>query len=176
MIRARIIGMTTKREPMPPGPAPKATGVKLTREQMNTRNEKIMRLFIAGHSPTEITRVMGGVTRQRVDTIIRREIQRGEAHRQLLADEARVVYTSRMETLIRCVWPAALQGDLKAVETARKLVEQQARGLGVVAGAAAAPSAAADLSEFDMDDPGDVDELALYRRRHRRREEFDKGL
>jgi hypothetical protein len=172
-----MFGMTTKREPMPPGPAPKATGVKLTREQVNTRNEKIMRLFIAGHSATEISRVMGGVTRQRVDQIIRGEIQRGSRHRQLLADEARTIYTARLETMIRCVWGAAVNGDLRAVDVARKLIEQQARGLGVLHGAGVSQASPADL-EFDPDDAGDMDELAAYRRRSRRRceDDIDKGL
>jgi DNA-binding CsgD family transcriptional regulator len=158
---------------MPPGPAPKGQP-KPDRAQMNLRDEKILRMMIAGASEREIARTVG-LTRARVNQILKREIQRGDKHRQLLADEALTVHVARLETLIKAAWGKAINGDLKAIEVVRKAAESEARVLGVMPGAAV-PSVAEDLSEFDMDDPGDRDELALYRRRHRRRSELDGGL
>ena len=37
------------------------------------------------------------------------------------------LYAERLETLLKSVWPTALKGDLKAIEEARKLMEQQER-------------------------------------------------
>jgi hypothetical protein len=162
--------MAVKREPMPPGPAPKG-GVKLTREEMTIRDTAILTAFIGGASEYAIARQVG-LTRARVNAILKREIGRGTQHRELLRDEARAVQIGRLETLIRAVWPAAIRGDLRAIETARKVCEAEARVCGVGAGAAGAPRVPADDDidiEFDGDDPLDQDELARYRRARRRR-------
>jgi hypothetical protein len=164
----------TTRELMPPGPAPKA-GPKLTRAEMVERDTKILQLMIGGASEYAIARQVG-LTRARVNAILKREIARGETHRELLRDEARAIQVGRLETLIRAVWPAAVGGDLRAIETARKVAEQEARLLGVMPGAAAAPPVSDEELEFDLSNPDDVDELAAYRRRIRRRRDEDKGL
>jgi hypothetical protein len=160
---------------MPPGPAAKGQP-KLTRAEMADRDTKILKLMISGCSEREIARAVG-LTRARVNAILKREISRGEKHRQMLRDEALTIQVGRLETLIRALWPAAMSGDLRAIETARKVCEQEARVLGVSVGAGATPRpGAANLDEFDLSDPADVDELELYRRRNRRRREDDRGL
>jgi hypothetical protein len=111
---------------MPPGPPPKKTGVKLTREQMDARDEKILRLFISGCSEGEISRWVD-LTAQRVHQIIRAGLKRSARHHRLLDDEALAVYIARLETLVRAVWPKVMAGDLRAVEVARRVLAQQAR-------------------------------------------------
>ena len=158
--------VTAQRDGMPPGPAPKG-GAKLTRPEMNARNAQIMKLFIGGHMPADIQRVVGGVSRQRIDQIIRAEIARGARHRQLLADEALTVQSARLDVMLRACWSKALGGDLKAVEAARRVIEAQSR---LVMGPRSLPDAMPATEEFDPDDPDDMDELAKYRRSlHRRR-------
>jgi hypothetical protein len=161
--------MTTEQKT--PGVAPKATGTKLSREEMARRDERCLKLFIAGHSEREIGRLIG-LTGQRVHQILRREIARGARHRELLRDEAVTTYISRCDVLLRAVWPKAMAGDLKAVETARHVIEQQAK---VVMGPAALPTIPAtnELDEFDPNDEDDVNELERYRRqRSRRRSDY----
>ena len=149
----------TERKGMPPGPAAKGQP-KLTREQMRERDEKILRLFIGGASEREISR-SSGTSPSRVHQILRREITRGNKHRELLRDQALDVYISRLDVLLRSCWTKAMAGDLKAIETARHVVEQQAK---VVMGAPDIPAI-----EFDPDFDGDADELARYRRSLARR-------
>lgn len=41
------------------------------------------------------------------------------------------VYAERLEVLVKASWPKAVKGDIRAVETARRLLEQQARLYGI---------------------------------------------
>lgn len=151
---------------MPPGPAPKGQS-KLTRDEMRVRDEKILRMFIAGASEYEISRSVG-VTRARVNQILKREIARGSRHRELLRDEALATYISRSDVLLRSCWSAAMAGDLRAIETARHVIEAQAKA---VMGSATVPPPIPETedAQFDPDDPDDVNELERYRRQRSRR-------
>ncbi len=156
------MGMAIK-QGMPPGPAPKASGVKLTRAEMDRRDARVLSMAIAGCSQREIARAVG-LTQVRVEQILNRELGRAAARHEWLADHALSIHIARLESLLKACWVKALAGDLKAVDTARKVLESMARVYGIGQGAAVPP---ADL-EFDMDDPHDVDELSRYRRQHHR--------
>jgi hypothetical protein len=138
----------------------------LSREEILRRDEQIMAMFIAGRSEREIGRAVH-LTGPRVHQIIHRELDNSAQHRQLLSDEALTIYICRLETLIKAVWPAVLRGDLKAVDTARRVLAAEARLFGLEVLGAAVPSPA-EL-EFDPGFEQDVDELARFRRAHRRR-------
>jgi hypothetical protein len=163
---------TEQRDGKTPGVAPKATGLKLSKSAMARRDETCLRLFLAGHSEREIGRHPSvGLTGQRVHQILKREIARGNKHRELLRDESRSVYLARLDVLLRSCWPKALSGDLKAIEVARHVIEQQARVSGALNRAPAVPTiSAGDLDEFDLSDPYDRDELSRYRASHRHRQ------
>jgi hypothetical protein len=154
----------TSAQKMPPGPAPKAIGRKLTYAELADRDDKILRLFIGGCSEREISRSVG-LTHVRVNQILRRELDATARHRALLRNEALSIHIARLETLIRAVWPAALWGDLKAIDTARKVLESMARVCGIGSAGAVAPAE----QDFVDDEVADADELAAYRRQHRRR-------
>lgn len=53
------------------------------------------------------------------------------------ADELRMLESMRLERLLLAVWHEAMAGDLKAVDTARRIVMDRARLLGLVAQPAA---------------------------------------
>lgn len=164
------VDMTTAQR-MPPGPAPKSTGVKLTRAEMTARDDKIMRLFISGCSEYEISRAVG-VTRQRCHQIIRAGIERSARHHRLLDDQALTVYVSRLEVLLKAVWPKAIAGDLRAIEQARRVLAAQARLFRLEERI----DAVRPMVELvDEDDVVVGDELSVFRRRHPPRESLLDG-
>lgn len=152
----------------PSGEAPK-NRPKLTREEMDQRNFKIMALFMAGNSEREIGRTVG-VTGQRVNQIIKAEMKNAARHHRLLTDEALGVYVTRLETLLKATWVKAMKQDLKAIDTARRLMEQQARLYDLEGDRLPGLPALSDQMLGD-DSPVQVDELTKYRMRHRRRPE-----
>lgn len=147
--------------------APRSPKPRLSREEIDTRNFRIFTLFVAGNSEREIGRAVG-LSGGRVNTIIREELKKAGRHRRLLTDEALAVYQSRLETLIRMVWPKVAAQDLKAIEVARRVLEQQARlyDLEEERIGAIAPLAEQELADDDRANPVETDELARYRARH----------
>ena len=134
---------------------------------MEKRDYRILTLFLAGNSEAEIARAMG-LTGARINQIVKKELKNAGRHRRLLTDEALAVYQSRLETLIKVVWPKVAQQDLKAVEIARRLLEQQSRlynfeeeRIGAIP-----PMGEQELAEDDAN-PAEVDDLSRYRNRHR---------
>jgi hypothetical protein len=126
------------------------------------------RLFIGGHTERDIARVIGDVTRQRIGQTIRHELRNGARHRELLAEEAFAVHVTRLEMLLRACWVKAVAGDLRAIETARRLLESEARlyrldetPIGVI-------SPPAEQLMVEVEDVAESDELSTYRSRHRR--------
>jgi hypothetical protein len=126
-----------------------------------------MALFVAGNSDNEIGRLVN-LTGMRVNQIIKQELKNAARHHELLTDQALAIYVTRLETLLKAVWPKVAQQDLKAIEVARRLLEQQARlyDLEEDKMPALPPMSDQDLSD-DENDPRD--ELSKYRMRHRRR-------
>lgn len=158
-----------RRKPGPKGGAPIPEGN--SKEEREQRNYLIFARFLAGHSEREIGRAVG-LTGQRVHQIIKAELKNANRHQQLLTQEALQVYTARLETLLKAVWPKVLQQDLKAVEVARRLMEQQSRLYDFTEERAALPPIA-EQELVDDDTPTVVNELAQFRLRHRRQTDDD---
>lgn len=138
----------------------------MTADDRRRRNYRIMALFIAGNTDAEIARVVD-LTPMRVHQIIKAELKNAARHHQLLSDQALAIYVTRLETLLKAVWPKVAQQDLKAVEVARRLLEQQARLYDIEEDRMPALPPMSDQDLMDDDDPRD--ELAKYRIRHRRK-------
>jgi len=140
----------------------------MSAEDRHRRNTRIMALFVAGNTESEIGRVVN-LTGARVHQILKAELKNAARHRQLLTDQALAIYVTRLETLIRAAWPGVVQQDPKFIEIARRLLEQQARlyDLEEDRMPGLPPMAENELSDDDGLDPRD--ELAQYRRRHRTR-------
>lgn len=66
-----------------------------------------------------------------VELAIRRALAEDREHVDLLASEARAITLLRLESLLRIGMPRALDGNIRAWEGCRRLVEAEARFLGV---------------------------------------------
>lgn len=144
-------------------PAPK-TAPKLTPEERKLRDEQILNLFISGHSNTSIARHYG-ITPERVGQIIKESLKSTAPHRELMNNQALSVYVTRLETLIQAAWEKVEVGDLKAIEVARRLLEQQAKlyGLHDPVGKGTIPP----MSDEELVEDEPEDELAAFRTRYK---------
>jgi hypothetical protein len=136
-------------------------------EQRERRNTLIMQFFFAGWSEREIARHHSvSLTPGRVHQIIAEEMKKLAGRHDLLSDQALPMYIERLETLLKATWPKAVSGDLKAVEVARRLLEQQARlwNLEEEGKLPAVPP----MSDQELDEDG-ATELERYRARRQRR-------
>jgi hypothetical protein len=144
-------------------------GPKLTPEQRELRNAQILQLFIAGKSEMEIAKAVD-TDRSLINRLLKDCLKETAEHRELLNNQALSVYVTRLETLIEAAWVKVDEGDLKAIEVARRLLEQQAKlyGLAGSGGPTRATGAIPPLSDQQLEDPDEPeDELASYRQRHR---------
>lgn len=151
--------------------ADKKRGPKLTEDQRELRNAQILQMFIAGKSEMEIAKAVD-TDRSLVNRLLKDALKETAQHRELLSNQALSVYVTRLETLIEAAWAKVEEGDLKAIEVARRLLEQQAKLYGLAG--SAAPTRATNtnpnppLSDQQLEDPDEPeDELAAYRQRHR---------
>lgn len=156
--------MRTKPLDPPPGQRQKTPPPALGKEERERRNHKIYALFLAGHSEREIGKAVN-LTGQRVHQILRNELKNDARHRQLVTDEALALYSQRLDFLLRATWPKVVQQDLKAIETARRVLEQIGRLYDIEEERVGALPPANQLLDDDHDPR---DELAKYRARHAR--------
>ena len=156
--------MKTKPLDPPEGQRQQAPSTALSKEERDRRNHKIYALFIAGHSEREIGKSVN-LTGQRVHQILRNELKNDARHRQLVTNEALSLYGQRLDFLLRATWPKVVQQDLKAIETARRVLEQIGRLYDIEEERTGALPPANQLLD-DGNDPRD--ELAKYRQRHAR--------
>lgn len=156
--------MKTKPLDPPEGQRQQKPPAALSKEERERRNHKIYALFLAGHSEREIGKAVN-LTGQRVHQILRNELKNDARHRQLVTDEALALYSQRLDFLLRATWPKVVQQDLKAIETARRVLEQIGRLYDIEEERVGALPPANQLLD-DSNDPRD--ELAKYRQRHAR--------
>jgi hypothetical protein len=138
------------------------------KEKREKRNTLIMQFFFAGWSEREIARHHSiGLTPGRVHQIISEEMKNLAGRHDLLSDQALPMYIERLETLLKATWPKAVSGDLKAIEVARRLLEQGARlwNLEEEGKLPAIPP----MTDQELDDDDTLDQLSKYRARRQRR-------
>lgn len=136
------------------------------------RDQKILRLWIAGGSYPRIAQAVGLSARQ-VERIVKSTLAAGAARRALLSEEALAVWQERHERLFESHWHLALNGDHRSAELCRRLLDQNAKlhGLYGEGGGSATPglpAPTAPLSSGDVADSGQeseepADELAKLR-------------
>lgn len=161
--------MPPKGKPLDPPPGQRQGRVpRLTKEQREERNDKIIRYFIAGVSEREIGKLVN-LTGQAVHVIIKNHLKDGARHKQLLTDEALAIYTERLDFLLRAAWGGVRNGDLKSIETARRILEQQARLYSIEDERQGILPPQDLLNQLpDGVDIDPRDELAKFRARHRK--------
>jgi Homeodomain-like domain-containing protein len=138
------------------------------------RDQKVLRLWIAGGSYPRIAQAVGLSARQ-VERIVKATLAAGAARRALLSEEALAVHQERHERLFEAHWIPALNGDHRSAELCRRLLDQNAKlhglyGEGGGAAGSALPAPTAPLTSGDgADSPREseepADELAKLRAR-----------
>lgn len=110
---------------------------RVSKEERPLRDARILRLFLSGWSLREIGRhPQIQLSKHAVDLAIRRQLAADGSRRQMLSDDARQIYVLRTELLLSRLMPRALDAadpqQLKAWESCRRLLEQQARFYGLL--------------------------------------------
>lgn len=140
---------------------------QITPNERDKRNILLMQFFFAGWSEREIARHHSiTLTPGRVHQIIAEEMKKLAGRHDLLSDQALPMYIERLETLLKATWPKAVSGDLKAVEVARRLLEQQAR-LWNLEEEGKLPGIP-PVSDQELDEDDTADQLSKYRARRQR--------
>ncbi|MBL3752201.1 hypothetical protein [Mycobacteroides abscessus] len=128
---------------------------RMAAEERNKRDLLCLRLFLAGVPYREIGAHPGvNLSHATVGQIIHKELQKGG--RSAIYEQANIVWLERMESMLRVVYPRALQGDLRAVEAVRRILGTEARYFNIMKNGAG-----------DWDDDDGVDDLEAYRQRRR---------
>jgi hypothetical protein len=136
---------------------------RLTRQEREQRDQRVMGLFLDGASYREIGAAVGLRSVSGVHRIVQRELASSARRRGLLSDEAFAVWQERSESLLQAHWGLALKGDHRSAEICRKILAQQAGVYGIGAESLKLPAGTrADAVEPDRDDDGQ-DELARLR-------------
>jgi hypothetical protein len=90
------------------------------------RRTKVVQLRLAGRTLADIGRELG-CSPQRVHAILTREMQSAQGLRKETAEELLQLELQRLDVLQAAVWDKALAGDLKAVETALRVIDRRVR-------------------------------------------------
>jgi hypothetical protein len=138
----------------------------MTKEQRESRDANILQLFLSGYSEREIAkhpRIM--LTGGRVHMIIVEQLEKAGERFGLISEKALIVYSERLEMLIRAIWNRAYgEQDPKAIEVARRLLEQQSRLYQISDERMGMPMA--PMGDNEIAD--EVVELQRWRERHRK--------
>jgi hypothetical protein len=141
---------------------------KLTKEQRELRDNLILRLFLSGWTEREIAKHQRiALTHGRVHQIIEAQLEIAGERFGLISKKALVVYSERLEMLIRAIWPSATgpDKDTKAIEVARRLLEQQSR-LYNIGDESLGMGGIPPMGDNELAD--DVTDLQRWRERHRK--------
>jgi hypothetical protein len=134
----------------------------MTAVMRRERDRLIIDLFLAGHDQQLIARRVG-LTGDRVQKIVKAELDRATTDHILLNENAMVIWTARMEILVREAFGHVTENkDLKAIEVCRRLMADQAKIYDLTEGEirmAPIPP----ISDAELDEGEPMDELAAYR-------------
>lgn len=138
----------------------------LPKEQRDQRDQRILQLFLSGASEREIAKApLIELHPSQVHRIIVKQLEIAGERFGLISEKALIVYSERLELLIRAIWPKATgDKDPKAIEVARRLLDQQAKLYQISEDRTGMPIA--PMGDNDLSD--EVVELREYRERHRK--------
>ncbi|QBP29665.1 RNaseE [Mycobacterium phage Typha] len=141
----------------------------MNRVERARRDAKVLRLHIAGATYRQIAEACD-ISVGMADKIVKRELAKAAARRDLLGDQALAMFLERSESLFKANYPKAMKGDYKAAVICDRIMARQARLFGVVDGHGIGGAGNEDPeppdTEDDPEDDGD-DELAKWRSRRR---------
>lgn len=134
----------------------------LSAAQRDARDTLILDLFLAGNTQRAIgAHQQVGLSVQRVNEIIKAEMERATRDHILRNENAMTIYLARMEMLVREAMSHVTGGELRAIEVARRLMADQAKIYDLADEISAGPVPPMSDAELDGEEP--ADELARYR-------------
>jgi hypothetical protein len=144
---------------------------RLSQHEREVRDNRILNLFLSGATEREIALARGvDLSPSRVHRVIVEQLEIAGERFGLISEKALIVYSERLEMLIKAIWGKAIgDKDPKAIEVARRLLDQQAKLYQISdenRGMPTAPMGDNDLAE-------DVADLVKYRERHRKPADSD---
>ncbi|WP_411092298.1 hypothetical protein [Streptomyces sp. 049-1] len=128
---------------------------KAKRAQVAERRTKAIAMVLAGVDYDTIAERLGYASRGAAHTDVDRALSANLTSLKDKAQQLREVQAMRYQRLLAAVWPKALKGDLKAVETAARLVDRVVKLWGL-----------AEPDKLDLDVTGQItaeDLLAIVR-------------
>jgi hypothetical protein len=139
----------------------------LPKEARDVRDTFILRAFLGGASEREIAihRTVQ-LSPSQVHRIIIQQLELAGERYGLISERALVVYNERLEVLIRAIWTRATarDADPKAIEIARRLLDQQSKLFQLTDENRGMPIAPIGDNELAQE----VADLVEYRERHRK--------
>ena len=140
----------------------------LTAAARAQRDQLIIDLFLAGHTQQQIAdddRVKLG--QPRVNQIINAELERATRDHILRNENAMTIYMARMERLVRAAFDHVDEGELKAIEVARRLMGDQAKIYELIDDLSLTRGGGGDqvppIGDTELDEEPLTDELSKYR-------------
>jgi hypothetical protein len=95
------------------------------------RRSKAIRLKIEGHTYTEIAEKLGYSNRASACSDIRRALEKHVIEEGLAVEAWRELELARLDVLQKAIWPEAMEGNPRAIETALKILDRRAKLLGL---------------------------------------------
>jgi hypothetical protein len=145
---------------------PRKERVNLSAEDRAARDALILNLFLSAWSERDIGRhPRVKLSGPRVHRIIQEQLKLAGERYGLVSKKALVIYSERLEMLLKAIWPKAVgDRDPKAIEVARRLLEQQGKFFGVTDEDRPMPES--PMGDNEIVD--DVTDLKRWRDRHRK--------
>lgn len=97
---------------------------KAKRAEVAERRRKLIQMVLAGLDYETIATRLGYASRGAAHTDVDRALKANLAEMKEAAATLREIQALRYQRLLAAVWTTALEGDLKAVETAARLVDR----------------------------------------------------
>lgn len=95
------------------------------------RRGKAIRLKIEGKTYTEIAELLGYDSKASACTDIKRALERHVIEEGLAVEAWRELELARLDVLQQAIWPEAMDGSPRAIETALKILDRRAKLLGL---------------------------------------------
>lgn len=95
------------------------------------RRGKAIRLKIEGHTYNQIAELLGYSNGASACCDIRRALEKHVVEEGLAVEAWRELELARLDVLQKAVWPEAMEGNPRAIETALKILDRRAKMLGL---------------------------------------------
>lgn len=136
---------------------------RLSRAEREQRDDKVLRLFLAGLTYREVGAAVGLRSVSGVHRIVQRQLAAGAPRRDLLTNETFALWQERIEALFQAHCDKAIDGDHRSSEICRKLLAQQARVYGLSTEVDPLPAPTPTQQPVDPGEDEPQDELSRLR-------------